>query len=101
MNGLLYHVSVTVFATFPGGGSPPGSAWPRTQLIGSPAPSDDSDPYEPREPPEISSQQSTQVSRLKLCPYADWDPERVYDEDPPIYIYITRSSGRSPLIAGP
>jgi hypothetical protein len=57
--------------------------------MGSPAPSDDSDPYEPWEPPDISSQQSTQVSRLQLCPFADWDPDRAYDEDPPIYIHYS------------
>ena len=56
-------------------------------MVGSPAPTDDTDEYEPWEPPDISSQQNTQVSRLGLCPFADWDPERVYDEDPPIYLH--------------
>jgi len=26
-------------------------------------------------------------SRLGLCPYEDWDPDRAYDEDAPIYLY--------------
>lgn len=57
--------------------------------MGSPAPSDESDPYEPWEPADISSQQTTQANRLELCPYADWDRDRAYDEDPPIYIHYS------------
>jgi hypothetical protein len=29
------------------------------------------------------------VSRLQLCPFADWDPDRAYDENPPIYIHYS------------
>jgi hypothetical protein len=56
-------------------------------MMGSPAPSDDSDPYKPWEPSEISSQQATQATKLDLCPYKDWDPNRAYNEDPPICIH--------------
>jgi hypothetical protein len=58
-------------------------------MMGSPVPSDDSDPYEPFDPFEFSSQQNTQANKLELCPYADWDPDRAYDEDPPIYIHYS------------
>jgi len=51
-------------------------------MMGSPAPSDDSDTYEPWDPFEISSQQNSQANKLELCPYA-------YDEDPPIYIHYS------------
>jgi hypothetical protein len=59
--------------------------------MGSPAPSDETDSYEPWEPDsfECSSQQNTQVDKLGLCRYADWDPDRAYDEDPPIYIHYS------------
>jgi hypothetical protein len=58
-------------------------------MMGSPAPSDETDPYEPWEPDqfEFSSQQNTQPDKLGLCRYEDWDPDRAYDEDPPIYIH--------------
>ena len=57
-------------------------------MMGNPAPTDDSDEYVPWEPPDIPSQQSTQVSsRLGLCPYEDWDPDPEYNEDPPIYLH--------------
>jgi hypothetical protein len=60
-------------------------------MMGSPAPSDGSDPYEPWDPFEISSQQTqtAQPSGLGLCPFAEWDPHRAYDEDPPIYIHYS------------
>ena len=59
--------------------------------MGSPAPSDESDPYVPWEldPFECSSQQNTQANKLELCRFADWDPNRAYDEDPPIYIHYS------------
>jgi hypothetical protein len=58
-------------------------------MMGSPAPSDETDPYEPWDPFEFSSQQNTQANKLELCRYADWDPDRAYDEDPPIYIHYS------------
>lgn len=55
-------------------------------MTGSPASSDHSDPYEPWDPFESLSQQDTWFTRLSLCPYTDWDPDRTYDKDPPIYV---------------
>ncbi|RFU31129.1 hypothetical protein B7463_g5199, partial [Scytalidium lignicola] len=58
----------------------------------SPDPSDDS--YDPEEPwdlydDDVPSQQPTQVNKLGLCQFADWDSERTYDEVPPIYIHYS------------
>ncbi|KIN07038.1 hypothetical protein OIDMADRAFT_15975, partial [Oidiodendron maius Zn] len=50
--------------------------------MGSPAPSDETDPYEPWEP-------DPQSDKLALCRYADWDRNRAYDEDLPIYIHYS------------
>jgi hypothetical protein len=58
-------------------------------MMGSPAPSNETDPYEPWDPFEFSSQQNIQANKLELCRYADWDPDRPYDEDPPIYIHYS------------
>ena len=59
--------------------------------MGSLAPSDETDLYEPWEPDpfECSSQQNTQADKLGLCRYADWDPDRAYDEDLLIYIHYS------------
>ena len=62
--------------------------------MGSPAPSDETDPYELWEPDpfEFSSQQNiqnTQSDKLTLYRYTDWDRDRAYNEDPPIYIYYS------------
>ena len=58
-------------------------------MMSSPVPSNDTDPYEPWDLFESSSQQNTQVNKLELCRYTDWDPDRTYDEDPPIYIHYS------------
>jgi hypothetical protein len=58
-------------------------------MMSSPVPSDDTDPYEPWDPFEFSSQKNTQANKLELCRYADWDPDRTHDEDPPIYIHYS------------
>jgi hypothetical protein len=61
--------------------------------MNSPSPSHDpfaSDSYEPWDPFEdVPSQQQTQASKLQLCQFADWDSERLYDEDPPQYIHYS------------
>jgi hypothetical protein len=57
-------------------------------MMSSPVPSEDTDLYEPWDPFEGSSQQDTQAS-LQLCPDADWDPDKAYDENPPIYIHYS------------
>ncbi|KIM96072.1 hypothetical protein OIDMADRAFT_20950 [Oidiodendron maius Zn] len=57
--------------------------------MGSPTSSDETDLYDPWELFEFSSQQNTQADKLGLCRYADWDPDRAYDEDPPIYIHYS------------
>ncbi|KIN05192.1 hypothetical protein OIDMADRAFT_51013 [Oidiodendron maius Zn] len=56
--------------------------------MGSPAPSDHSNTYEPWDPFD-SSQQTIQANRLELCLYTDWDPDQAYDEDPPIYTHYS------------
>ena len=62
-------------------------------MMSSPSPSHDpfaSDLYEPWDPfKDMSSQQQTQVSKLQLCQFADWDSERSYNEDPPCYIHYS------------
>jgi hypothetical protein len=58
-------------------------------MMSSPVPSDDTDSYEPWDAFEFSSQQNTQANKLELCQYANWSPERTYDEDPPSYIHYS------------
>lgn len=36
-----------------------------------------------------SRQQPTQTNQLTLCQFLDWDSERQYNEDPPIYIHYS------------
>lgn len=58
-------------------------------MMGSPAPSNKTDPYELQDPFEFSSQQNIQANKLELYQYADQDPNRLYDKDPLIYIYYS------------
>jgi len=57
--------------------------------MSSPVPSDSlfvSDSYKRQwDPYDNSSQVPTQANKLKLCPFANWDSKRTYDEDPPSY----------------
>jgi len=45
------------------------------------------DPYDQWDPYDGSRQ--TLADELKLCQLPDWDSERTYDDDPPIYIYYS------------
>jgi hypothetical protein len=53
------------------------------------------DPYDdprddPRDDPsDDPSQRQTQTNELKLCQFPDWDSERTYDDDPPIYMHYS------------
>ena len=61
--------------------------------MSSPDPSHDSfafDPYDDQwDPYDDSSQRQTQADELKLCQLPNWDSERTYDDDPPVYIHYS------------
>jgi hypothetical protein len=65
----------------------------RKATMSSPDPSDNPfDSYDQWDPYDDCSQQQTQATRankLGLCQLLGWDSERIYDEDPPIYIHYS------------